>query len=336
MMPLPPFELHSPGTLDGALELKGELGAGAKILAGGTDLLVSMKHGLFRPGHLLWLGNVPDMASVTRTGDGMIRMGSMCTLDAIMRDPVIAGHLAPVAGAVRGIASPQIRNRATLGGNLCINTRCFYYDHSEFWRGALCGCLKLGLDPAQANLVCHAGPGLGMCTAVFFSDLAPLLIALDASVEIRNSARSRSIPLSRLYGTDGGAHLTIGDDEIMTAVLVPDPGKDARFRQMKFSLRDAIDFPVANVGVMLNVDPSGACTGARVVVGAVQTRPAEVREAGEMLEGISPGPDTVEEAARAAAAAVAPFPNAYESIAYRKKIVEVLVRRSLRELLSRD
>ncbi|HLA99942.1 MAG TPA: FAD binding domain-containing protein, partial [Bacteroidota bacterium] len=181
-----------------------------------------------------------------------------------------------------------------------------------------------------------AGPGLAMCTAVFFSDLAPLLIALDAVVEIRSRAGARTIPLAELYSTDGGAHLAFGNDEIMTAVLVPGPGKDVRFCHMKFSLRGAIDFPVANVGVRVGIDPSGACTGAKVVVGAVQTCPAEIRGAGEILKGAAPGPDAIEEAARAASAGVNPFPNAYESIGYRKKIVGVLVRRALKELLSPD
>jgi CO/xanthine dehydrogenase FAD-binding subunit len=175
-----------------------------------------------------------------------------------------------------------------------------------------------------------------MCTAVFFSDLAPLLIALDASIEIRRVDGARTVPLAQLYGTDGGAHLTIGDDEIMTAVIVPLQGPGVRFRQMKFSLRAAIDFPVANVGVRITADSSGTCTGAKVVVGAVQTCPAGVDEAGEILKGSAPGSDAIGEAARAAASSVNPFPNAYESIAYRKKIVEVLVRRSLQELLARD
>ena len=332
MMPLPAFEVHSPADLDEALGLLAAHGDRAKILAGGTDLIVAMKHGLHKPRHVVWLGNVAGMKEITELPDGSVRFGAMCTLDAIARHPLVKKGLPKLAEAARSIASPQIRNRATLGGNLCINTRCFYYDHSEFWRGSLCGCLKLGVDTGGTNPVCHAGPGLGVCTAVFFSDMAPALIALGASVEVRGQGGKRLIPLSGLYGSDGSAHLTLSRGELLAAVIVPPLPDNVRFSRRRLGMRGSIDFPIANVGAALALDAAGRCVFGRIVIGAIETCPVEFRRGIEMLAGEKPDSSRIAAVAREAAASVTPLPNAYESVGYRKKMVEVLVRRCLTDL----
>ena len=332
MMPLPQFEIHSPADLGEALGLLAAHGDGAKILAGGTDLIVAMKHGLNKPRHVVWLGKVAGMTGITDLPDGSVRFGAMCTLDEISRSPLVKKRLPKLAEAANYIASPQIRNRATLGGNLCINTRCFYYDHSEFWRGSLCGCLKLGVDGGGMKQVCQAGPGLGVCTAVFFSDMAPALIALGASVEIRGQAGKRSIPLAGLYWSDGSAHLTLSRGELLSAVTIPALPPNLRFSRRKIGMRGSIDFPIANVGAALALDGAGRCVSGTIVIGAVETCPVDFRRGIEMLSGKKPDASLIEAVAREAAASVTPLPNAYESVGYRKKMVEVMVRRCLTDL----
>jgi len=336
MIPLHDFEVHFPGTADEAVGLLERFGGQAKILAGGTDLVVAMKHGLNRPRHLVWPGNIDSMKTITENTDGSVRIGAMCTLARIAADPLVAGRFPGLAGALREIASPQIRNRASIGGNLCINTRCFYYDHSEFWRGALCGCLKLGLEGGAAPAVCHAGPGLGVCAAVFFSDAAPVLIALGASVELRSRSGARTIPLAGLYGGDGAAHLTIAPGEMLTAVTVPLQAEHLRFSRVKMGARGTIDFPIASVAVSLGFDRSGGCVSGRIVIGAVEPTPVEFSRGAEMLVGARPDAALVSAVAREAAASLTPFPNAYESVGYRKKMVQVLLRRCLMELTAAE
>jgi 4-hydroxybenzoyl-CoA reductase subunit beta len=332
MMPLPDFEFHSPAGLDEAAGLLASHGDAAKVLAGGTDLVVAMKHGLHKPRHVVWLGNVAGVDAVAELPDGSLRFGAMCTLDAISRSPLVRRRLPKLAEAANAVASPQIRNRATLGGNLCINTRCFYYDHSEFWRGSLCGCLKLGVEAGGLKQVCQAGPGLGVCTAVFFSDMAPALIALGASVEVRGRGATRSMPLAGLYGSDGSAHLTLARGELLSAVSVPAPASNVRFSRRKIGVRGSIDFPIANVGAALALDGALKCVSGSIVIGAVETCPVDFRRGVEMLSGKTLDPALIDAVAREAAATVSPLPNAYESVGYRKKMVEVMVRRCLADL----
>jgi len=329
MIPLHDFEFHSPRTLDGALDLLEKYRGEVKILAGGTDLVVAMKHGLNRPRHLLWPGKVGEMGGIEQTADGSLRIGAMSPLGEIASHPLVLGKFPGLSATVREIASPQIRNRATIGGNLCINTRCFYYDHSVFWREALCGCLKLGTGNGGAPAICHAGPGLGVCAAVFFSDMAPVLIALGATVEIRSRDGTRAIPLSGLYSADGCAHLTLAPEEMLTSVTVPAQPENSRLSRMKMGARGTIDFPIVSVAAALEFDRSGACVAGRIVIGAVETRPGEFPRGMEMLIGSRPDSERSAAIAKEAAAAVTPFPNAYESVGYRKKMVEVLVRRCL-------
>lgn len=336
MIPLHDFEFHSPHTLDEALGLLEKFRGEVKILAGGTDLVVAMKHGLNRPRHLLWPGKIGEMTGIGETADGSLRIGAMSTLGEIASHPLVLGKFPGLSATAREIASPQIRNRATIGGNLCINTRCFYYDHSVFWREALCGCLKLGTGNGGAPAVCHAGPGLGVCAAVFFSDLAPVLIALGATVEVRSRAGTRAIPLAGLYSTDGSAHLTLSPGEMLTSVTLPAQPKNSRLSRMKIGARGTIDFPIASVAAALEFDRSGACVAGKIVIGAVETRPVEFPRGVEMLVGSRPDAERVAATAKEAAAAVTPFPNAYESVGYRKKMVEVLVRRCLTDAADRS
>ncbi len=336
MIPLHEFEFHSPTGLDEALGVLEKYRGEVKILAGGTDLVVAMKHGLNRPRHLLWPGKVGEMGGIGETADGSLRIGAMSTLREIATHPLVRGRFPGLAATADEIASPQIRNRATVGGNLCINTRCFYYDHSVFWREALCGCLKLGTGNGGAPAVCHAGPGLGVCAAVFFSDMAPVLIALGATAEIRSRTGVRTVPLALLYGTDGAAHLTLSPEEMLTSITVPAPARTLGLSRMKIGARGTIDFPVASVAVALDFDRSGACVAGRIVIGAVETRPVVFSRGMEMLIGARPDPERAASVAKEAAAAVTPFPNAYESLGYRKKMVEVLVRRCLTEQADRS
>lgn len=325
MIRLPRFEFQAPASLPDAAEILRQTNGAVRILAGGTDLLVGLKQGTIRPTWVLWLGKIKDLRRIEYTASNGFRIGSMVTLDEIEHHPDILRRIPSLARTVRSIASPQIRNSATIGGNLCLNTRCMYYDRSEFWRGALGYCLKFG------DGICHAAPERQICSAVFTSDLAPLLIALDASVRVMSTQGSRVIKLAELYRDDGAHHLAMEQDELLAEVLLPESSMHVHAAHTKLCARGAIDFPVANAAVSLRKAPGGICVDAKVVLGAVHTTPVEVRAAETVLIGKEISEERIEEASEEAAASIHPIPNLIEAVSYRKKMMKVLVKRALRE-----
>jgi len=163
-----------------------------------------------------------------------------------------------------------------------------------------------------------------------------VLIALGATAEIRSRTGARAVPLARLYSADGSAHLTLAPEEMLTSVTVPAPAKRSALSRMKMGARGTIDFPIASVAVAMEFDRSGECVAGKIVIGAVETRPVELSRGMEMLIGSRPDAERAAAIAKEAAAAVTPFPNAYESVGYRKKMVDVLVRRCLTEQFDRS
>lgn len=335
MIALPRFDFLSPSSIEEAVSTTSLPNAGMAILAGGTDLLVNIKHGLRKPNRVVWLGKVPELRTISFSPELGLRMGAMCTLGEIAASPTIQQSYPAIAKAARSIASPSIRNSATLGGNLCQDTRCFYYNQSEFWRGALGGCLKARVPSASNGSICHATPGLASCTAVFCSDTAPLLIALGAAVRLKNHRGERHIGLADLYRDDGVNHLTLEPGEIIAEVFIPPP-EPYQFSAFK-KLRDrrSIDFALANVGVSIVLDSSLVCSAARIVVGAVQSAPVVCSTAESMLVVNELTTALIHRAAHQAALSVRPVPNVEEPVGYRKKMVAVIVERALLEVWSK-
>ncbi|MBM4167504.1 MAG: 4-hydroxybenzoyl-CoA reductase subunit beta, partial [Ignavibacteria bacterium] len=200
MIRLNKFEFHSPTSLNDAVNILSSSNGETKILAGGTDVLVGMKQGVLQPKHILWLGKIKELRNISFSIKDGLKIGAMCTLAEIEQNENVKKYFPSIIDAVKSIASPQIRNSATIGGNLCLNTRCFYYDQSDFWRTSLGNCLKYG------DGICHAAPELSRCTAVFSSDLAPILIALNSVVELQDANSTRKISLEQFYNDDGMNH----------------------------------------------------------------------------------------------------------------------------------
>lgn len=322
-MRLTKFDFHAPESLSEGLEVLARNNGEAKILAGGTDLIVGMKQGVSRPQRVVWLGKINELQKISFTSEGGLRLGAMCRLNDIERNEFVLQSFPSLAGVVRSIASPQIRNRATIGGNLCLNTRCFYYDQSEFWRGSLGYCLKSG------DGICHAAPGLSSCSAVLSSDLAPFLMALNASVRIAGTAGEKILPLSDFYVDDGMHHLKLRRGEILAEVIIPSHSMKLRTAFEKLRHRGSIDYPLVNVATCAIVDPDNVITTIQVVVGAVQSMPVNIKASEAILLGQRLTRDVIEHAAEAAVGSVAPLPNVVQSVSYRKFMVKQLVKKSL-------
>jgi 4-hydroxybenzoyl-CoA reductase subunit beta len=245
MMPLPDFELLRPATLDDALRLLAM--DDAMPLAGGTDLLPNLRRGLHHPQRVIDLGALSTFDAI-ESHNGSWRLGAGATLATLARDQTLARALPALAQAAGNVAGPGHRSVATLGGNLCQDTRCVFYNQSAWWRAANDFCLK------REGSVCHVAPQGQRCHAAFEGDLAPALLAYGAEVDVLSARGQRRIPLQYLYRDDGAAHLTLAPGELLVAVHVSQgaPGGASAYRKVR--TRGAMDFPLAGVAVRLRTD----------------------------------------------------------------------------------
>jgi 4-hydroxybenzoyl-CoA reductase beta subunit len=321
-MRLPKFEHFQPASLDEAVELLAEYGRDARINAGGTTLLVSMKQGLLTPKYLINLKEIPGLDFITRDEKGL-RIGALTRLAALVRSPVVREHFPVIAQAARSVAAPPIQTMGTLGGNLCQDTRCFYYNQSEFWRGARPDCFKTGGD------VCHVVSGGDHCYSAYQGDMAPVLIALNAQVKLVKKGGERTIPLVELYTGKGEHPIGLAVDEILTEIEIPRPAQTWGGDYQKLRHREALDYPLLGVAAVLSRNGNGECTQARIVATAVGSAPVVLEEAGSFLQGKEIDKETIVQAAEAVYKAVHPVAKIGSTPRYRRKMARVLTRRAV-------
>jgi 4-hydroxybenzoyl-CoA reductase subunit beta len=250
----------------------------------------------------------------------------MTTLQELVENPSVAAAYPALTQAANLVAGPQIRAMATVGGNLCSDTRCNYYDQSYLWRQAIDFCLKKDGD------ICRVAPGSTRCWAVSSSDLAPVAVALGARLRLVRARGDRTIPVQDLYRDDGIAHLSKGPDEILAAVLLPPPD-GLLSTYLKLRRRGSMDFPVLGVAVAAQISADGRCGLARIVVGAVAPSPIEISEAERILVGTSLTDELIEEAAGVVFNAVRPMDNTDLTPYHRKRVAQLYVSQALTELM---
>lgn len=329
MLRLPPFDYLTPHCVEEAAALLHQYGPEAMLVAGGTDLLPNLKRALFTPQKLIGLRQLAELRTVTPDNRGGIRLGAGLTLSEIANNHWIQTNYPALTTAVLLVSTPQLRNAGTLGGNLCLDTRCTYYNQSESWRQALGYCMK------KAGHVCWVAPGSDHCLAVQSSDTAPILIALDAQVRLVGPTQTRWLPLQALYQADGLHYLQKAPDEILVDVVIPPP-TTARMSYLKLRRRAAFDFPVLSVAAALWFDEAGLCTQARLVLGALHAAPLRLHMAEQMLIGQRPDADLIEAVAQVAYQSAKPLDNTDMSLSYRKQMVRVYVARALRTVLQQQ
>jgi 4-hydroxybenzoyl-CoA reductase subunit beta len=317
------FTLHRPATLAEALALLAREPA-ARAIAGGTDLVPNLRDGLGAPALLVDVAGLPGLAAVEATADGGIVVGAGVTLARLARDATIAARLPALAAAAASVAGPSHRTVATLGGNLCVDTRCVFYNQSAWWRRANAHCLKYGGD------TCHVAPQGKRCHAAYSGDTAPVLIALGAEVEIAAAAGTRRMPLEAMYADDGAAPLTLAPGELVARVHVPAQPPGARCGYRKARARGAIDFPLAGVAARLATD-GGRITDLRLALTGTNAHPLLVAGT-DACAGA-----TVDEALLAALAKlvqkqVSPMRTTVTSSNWRRNVAAVLARRLVAEL----
>jgi 4-hydroxybenzoyl-CoA reductase subunit beta len=298
------------------------------LLAGGTDLIPLLKCGVRKPSSLLSLARIQELKKLTQDGDGLF-IGSMVTLAELVENPIIRKRIPALTESARWVASPQIRNQGTVGGNLLQEKRCQYFNQSESWRANIASCYQVGGD------ICHQIPSSRVCRALYYSDLAPTLLAFDASAEILDGGGVRTRPLRDLIHDHGSGRK---EKFLLKGVLVPLPSPGTWGKFMKQSVRSAIDFPLANVAVRYSpADEKGQKAPAiRIFIGAMGPEPFSLD--GTARDLLQPGvdgkrEDLLERAVKEATAKMALVRETAVPVKTKQQSLQVL-RRALEELLA--
>jgi 4-hydroxybenzoyl-CoA reductase subunit beta len=329
---LPRFRLVEPTTWTDAARLLREHGAAsdvalgtpsvrAMLVAGGTDLFPNMKRRQFAPEVLVSLGRVRGAREISN-GTGM-RIASGATLTEIAAHPTVTAKYTALAQAAGAVSTPQLRNMGTIGGNLCLDTRCNWYDQSLFWRTAEGFCMK-----THPSVVCRVATSSARCLAVASADTVPALIALGAKVTVENAAGRRAIDLAELYREDGIRYLAIGRDDVVVEVTLPD-ATGWRSTYLKLRDRNSFDFPIAGVAAAVRLD-GGIVMDARIAITALASRPVAVDA--RALVGTKLEDDAILAMAEVVHKTARPMDNTSGTISQRKRASRVLTERALRSL----
>lgn len=325
MLRLPPIRLESPATLReaGKLLAKGN----TRLVAGGTDLWPNMKRRHQKAGTVVSLKRIPGLDTIDAAGTD-VRIGAMATLANIIRDAGIRERLPAFAKALASISSPPLRNMGTIGGNLCVDTRCTYYNQTEEWRRSIDYCLK------EEGTICWVATKSPRCWAHSASDAAPILCALDASVRLVSLAGEREIALADMYVDDGIDYLAKQPDEILTDVVVPGASDSRHCRSAFWKLRrrGSIDFSTLSVAAAVWMDGDDKVTRASMYLGAVGAAPMQVPEISRLLVGNKVDEEKIAEVARAAHRVAQPMDNTDFAPSWRGKMTEQYATAALREI----
>ena len=323
-MSLPTFQLLRPKTLDEAITLLAQHADEVKIVAGGTDLLPSMKQKLFTPSFVLDLRGVSELRGIYATPRGGVTIGALTTLAAIEHSPLVRREYPVLYHATKTVASPVLRNMGTLGGNICLDTRCLWYNQSLLWRKSCGFCLKKDGD------LCHVAPGGKTCWAAFSSDTPPALLCLGAEVEIAGPDGVRRVPMTDFYVNDGIVRLHLSSREIVTRIYLPESSKGWRGSYQKLRVRGSIDYPLAGVAVALKMR-DGRVEDARMAITAVNPAPHLVKDPDAQLIGAELGEELAEKIGELASRTAKPLTTSALTPEYRREMVKVFAKRALLE-----
>lgn len=328
MMRLPLFEFRSPRNVEEAARILDGEGPSAMVLAGGTDLLPNMKRRQQVPRTLISLRQVEGLSDV-QLDHASPRLGPCLTLTEIAQDARFRNGCSALSQAASLVATSHIRNMATLGGNICLDTRCNYYDQNYEWRKAINFCKK------KDGEICWVATGSPKCMAVSSTDTAPALIALGANVLLKSRSEEREIPLADLYNNDGINYLTRRPNEILTEVRLGSL-RGWKSTYWKLRRRGSFDFPVLSVAAAVRLSTDSIVEEARIVLGAVASRPLVAGEAAKSLLGRPLDQDAIGQAATLATRLAKPLNNTDFDMSWRKKVTAEFVTYALRELRGDD
>ena len=324
-MSLPQFKLLRPHTLDEAvLLLAKHAGGGARatrVVAGGTDLIPSMQQKLFEPEYVLDVRHLAELKGIRETAEG-VEIGALTTLSTIEQSTILRRRYPVLTEAAATVASPLLRNMGTIGGNICLDTRCLWYNQSLTWRKGCGFCIKKDGD------LCHVAPGGTKCWATFSGDTPPALLCLNAEVEIVSGSGTRRIPLHDFYTSEGDAYRNLQPAELLTRVFLPEVSAGYRGVYRKLRVRGSIDYPLAGVAVAMK-RANGHIADARLAITAVNPAPLLVKGVSELLAGKTLDESLAAAAGDLAAKSARPLTTSALTPEYRREMIRVFTKRAV-------
>ena len=321
-MSLPQFKLLTAETAKAAVELLAMYAGRIRVLAGGTDLIPSMQQKLFEPEYVLDVRRIAEMKGIhERPGRG-VEIGALTTLTTIQHSRLLRHRYPVLTEAAGTVASPILRNMGTIGGNICLDTRCLWYNQSLTWRQACGFCIKKDGD------LCHVAPGGTKCWAAFSGDTPPALLCLNAELEVLGPSGVRRIPLCDFYTGLGDDYRKLQPNELLTRVFLPEATADYRGVYRKLRIRGSIDYPLAGIAVALKRS-NGHCADARVALTAVNPAPVLVKGATDALVGNVVDATLAERIGNLAAKTAKPLTTSALTPEYRREMIRVFTKRAV-------
>jgi 4-hydroxybenzoyl-CoA reductase subunit beta len=318
---LPQFKLLRPRTLQEAVAYLGRHEGNIRLLAGGTDLIPSMRQKLFEPQYVLDIRHISELNGIQEQGSA-VTIGALTPLSVIEHSALLKQRYPVLTEAAATVASPVIRNMGTIGGNICLDTRCLWYNQSLQWRKSCGFCIKKDGD------LCHVAPGGTKCWAAFSGDTPPALLCLNAEVEIAGPAGTRRIELRDFYTGEGDDYRKLKANELLTRIVLPAESAGFTGVYRKLRIRGSIDYPLAGVAVALKRS-NGHVADARVALTAVNPAPVLVKGAPELLIGEALNEALAEAVGDLAAKTAKPLTTSALTPEYRREMIRVFTKRAV-------
>jgi 4-hydroxybenzoyl-CoA reductase beta subunit len=330
-MRLPQFEYLEPKSIKEASRTLAANPKGSVLLAGGTDLLVNMKHRVIQPKKVINLKGIPKLAYVSEGRDGL-RIGALTTLHDLASSPVVNEKYSVLSRTAKEIGAYAHQVMGTLGGNLCQGNRCRFYNQSLFWRSVRPPCYKAGGE------ACYVVPGRNVdgrkavkCYSTYCGDVAPVLIALDSEIKVVGPDGERSFSLKKLYTQNGKKPLSMKKGEIMKEVLIPPPSGETLY--LKWRLRDSLEFPVVSLALLIEQGVDKRIKKVKIVFSGVGSGPVETPEAEKIMKNLIPDDQIIEKVAKQAMKETSPVRTSIYSPAYKRKMAGILLRQALEQMM---
>jgi 4-hydroxybenzoyl-CoA reductase subunit beta len=320
-MSLSEFQLARPRTLPDGLAYLSDHAGNSRVLAGGTDLLPSMRQKLFEPEHVLDLRQIVELKGIREIEQG-IEIGALTTLREIEHSPILNNNYPVLTEAAKTVASPLIRHMGTIGGNICLDTRCLWYNQSLAWRKSCGFCIKKDGD------ICHVAPGGSKCWAAFSGDTPPALLCLNAGIEIASAANSRRIPLRDFYTGEGDNYRRLQSNELITKIILPHSSSGYQGQYRKLRVRGSIDYPLAGVAVAIKRS-NGHIEDLQIALTAVNPAPVLVAGLMALVNNGRIDDQTAEHASELAAGTAKPLTTSALTPEYRREIIRVFTKRAI-------
>jgi len=320
---LPPFKLLRPRSIEDAVGYLAQHTPDIQIIAGGTDLLPSMKQRLFTPKYLLDIRGIEELRSIRSISGYGTEIGALVTLSTIEDSEFIRRSYPVLREAVATVASPILRNMGTIGGNICLDTRCLWYNQSLTWRKSCGFCIKKDGD------LCHVAPGGKKCWAAFSADSPAALLCLEAELEIAGATGNRRLPLAEFYTNIGDARVKLAKNEMVTRVFLLERMAGYEGVYQKLRLRGSIDYPLAGVAAALKKNAQGIIADARMAITGVNPAPLLVKEASHALAGKALNEHAAAVVGELAAKMAKPLTTSLLTPEYRREMIRVFAKRAV-------